>query len=220
MLSLALDPGRSGFRPAVIRVRITKSAIARNDQRDALFQRPHAAIVPDVVPDVFYRALGTLVGSARADVEQNGRCDRHYDEHELHGSSPIGQLALNVRSEAVPPISSEINARAFHCPKPPVLPTKRIAHFSRSGDRCGAGFQSGPCRLRVKLDRVGPSENLIFVRYAPNSDRPRVSYRIVGSAISGPQLTQEPKLLARKHPSRRYRRPSGATSPAANPPQL
>src|SRR5262245_65517197 len=34
------------------------------------------------------------------------------------------------------------------------------------------------------------SENLIFVRYAPNSDRPRVSYRIVGSAISGPQLTQ------------------------------
>ena len=47
-----------------------------------------------------------------------------------------------------------------------------------------------------------------------------VSYRIVGSAISGPQLTQEPKLLARKTPSRRYRRPSGATSPAANPPQL
>ena len=65
MLSLALDPGRSGFRPTVIRVRITKSAIARNDQRDALFQRPHAAIVPDVLPDVFYRAPGTLVGSAR-----------------------------------------------------------------------------------------------------------------------------------------------------------
>src|SRR5262245_26586486 len=101
MLSLALDPGRSGFRPTVIRVRKTKSAIARNDQRDALFQRPHAAIVPDVAPDVFYRAPGTLVGSARADVEQNGRCDRHYDEYELHGSSPIGQLALNVRSEAV-----------------------------------------------------------------------------------------------------------------------
>src|SRR5260370_5711482 len=39
-------------------------------------------------------------------------------------------------------------------------------------------------------------------------------------AISGPQLTQEPKLLARKSPSSRYRRPSGATSPAANPPQL
>jgi len=111
MLSLALDPGRSGFRPTVIRVRITKSAIARNDQRDALFQRPHAAIVPDVLPDVFYRAPGTLVGSARADVEQNGRRDRHYDEYELHGSSPIGQLALNVRSQAVPPISSEINAR-------------------------------------------------------------------------------------------------------------
>jgi hypothetical protein len=32
-----------------------------------------------------------------------------------------------------------------------------------------------------------------------------VSYRIVGSAISGPQLTQEPKLLARKSPSRRRR---------------
>src|SRR5262245_5427223 len=108
MLSLVLDPGRSGFRPTVIRVRKTKSAIARNDQRDALFQRPHAAIVPDVVPDVFYRAPGTLVGSARADVEQNGRCDRHYDEYELHG-----QLALNVRSEAVPPMSSEINARRF-----------------------------------------------------------------------------------------------------------
>jgi hypothetical protein len=113
MLSLALDPGRSGFRPTVIRVRKTKSAIARNDQRDALFERPHAAIVPDVVSDVFYRAPGTLVGSARADVEQDGRCDRHYDEYELHGSSPIGQLALNVRSEAVPPISSEINARRF-----------------------------------------------------------------------------------------------------------
>src|SRR5215831_5765990 len=113
MLSLALDPGRSGFRPTVIRVRTTKSAIARNDQRDALFQRPHAAIVPDVAPDVFYRAPGTLVGCARADVEQNGRCDRHYYEYELHGSSPIGQLALNVQSEAVLPISSEIKARRF-----------------------------------------------------------------------------------------------------------
>src|SRR5215467_12691473 len=102
MLSLALDPGRSGFRPTVIRVRTTKSAIARNDQRDALFQRPHAAIVPDVAPDVFYRAPGTLVGCARADVEQNGRCDRHYYEYELHGSSPI---ALNVQSEAAPPSS-------------------------------------------------------------------------------------------------------------------
>src|SRR5215831_13001185 len=119
MLSLALDPGRSGFRPTVIRVRKTKSAIARNDQRDALFQRPHAAIVPDVVPDVFYRAPGTLVGSVRADVEQNGRCDRHYDEYELHGSSPIGQLALNVRSEAVPREKYRQNpappGRAFPC---------------------------------------------------------------------------------------------------------
>src|SRR5215467_721020 len=97
MLSLALDPGRSRFRPTVIRVRITKSAIARNDQRDALFQSPHAAIVPDVPPDVFYRAPGTLVGSARADVEQNGRCDRHYDEYELHGSSSIRQLACCIR---------------------------------------------------------------------------------------------------------------------------
>ena len=43
--------------------------------------------------------------------------------------------------------------------------------------------------------------------------RMSVSYRIVGSAMSGPQLTQEPKLLSRKSPSRRYRRPSGATSP-------
>jgi len=88
LLSLALDPGRSGFRPVVIRVRITKSTIARNDQRDALFQRSHAAIVPDVPSDVFYGAPRTLVGSARADVEQNGRCNRHYDEYELHGSSP------------------------------------------------------------------------------------------------------------------------------------
>src|SRR5262245_29382286 len=31
---------------------------------------------------------------------------------------------------------------------------------------------------------------------------------------------REPELLARKSPSRRYRRPSGATSPAAKPPQL
>jgi len=114
LLSLALDPGRSGFRPTVIRVRITKSAIARNDQRGALFQRSHAAIVPDgTAPNVFHRAPGTLVGSARADVEKNSRCDRHCDEYELHGSSPIGQLALNVRSEAVPPISSEISARRF-----------------------------------------------------------------------------------------------------------
>src|SRR5262245_58540074 len=99
MLSLALDPGWSGFRPTIIWVRITKSAIARNDHRDA---HPHAAIVPDVLPDVCYRAPGTLVGSARAHLEQNGRCDRHYNEYELHGSFPIGQLALNVRSEAVP----------------------------------------------------------------------------------------------------------------------
>src|SRR5260370_2951997 len=118
MLSLALDPGRSGFRPTVIRVRITKSAIARNDQRDALFQRPHAAIVPDVLPDVFYRAPGTLVGSARADVEQNGRRDRHYDENQLHGSSPVGQLALIVPAQASPPLSSAINSPRL----PPATP--------------------------------------------------------------------------------------------------
>src|SRR5262245_14206822 len=64
--------------------------------------------------------------------------------------------------------------------------------------------------------RGGPADRTVFNCH----DRPRVSYRIVGSAISGPQLTQEPKLLARKSPSRGYRRPSGATSPAANPPQL
>src|SRR5262249_30474725 len=87
MLSLALGPGRSGFRPAVIGVRITKSAIARNDQRDALFQRSHAAIVPDVLPDVFYRAPRTLVGSADANIQQH--CSHHdgEDENESHDRS-------------------------------------------------------------------------------------------------------------------------------------
>jgi len=108
------------------------------------------------------RAPRHLSGLADTKVEQHCHRYGHYDEYELHGSSPIGQLALNVRSEAVPAISSEINA-PFHCPKPPALPTKGIAHLNTSGDCCGAGFQSGPCRLRVKLDRVGPSENLIFV---------------------------------------------------------
>src|SRR5262249_1117896 len=124
MLSLALDPGRSGFRPTVIRVRKTKSAIARNDQRDALFQRPHAAIVPDVVPDVFYRAPGTLVGSARADVEQNGRCDRHYDEYELHGSSPIGQRAVSLpdtsRASDKKDSTPQYVRRLLHAYRPPV----------------------------------------------------------------------------------------------------
>src|SRR5262249_9812162 len=88
MLSLALDPGRSGFRPAVIRVRITKSAIARNDQRDALFQRSHAAIVPDVLPDVLYRAPRTLVGSAGANIQQHRSHHDGEDENESHDRLP------------------------------------------------------------------------------------------------------------------------------------
>src|SRR5215831_7152378 len=49
----------------------------------------------------------------------------------------------------------------FHCPIPPVLPTKRIAHLSTSGDCCAAGFRSGLCPLWVisrphAVHRLGP----------------------------------------------------------------
>src|SRR6266853_1535941 len=107
MLSLALDPGRSGFRPAVIRVRITKSAIARNDQRDALFQRSHAAIVPDVLPDVFYRAPRTLVGSAGANIQQH--CSHHdgEDENESHDRLPTKRRSLPAQHGAPRPKSTK-----------------------------------------------------------------------------------------------------------------
>jgi len=39
--------------------------------------------------------------------------------------------------------------------------------------------QSQHCLQWVKLDRVGRGDKFIFVRYAPNSDRPRASHRIV-----------------------------------------
>ena len=177
--------------PTVVRVRTAKSAVASYHLLHAHFVGWQTAIVEIALTSD--RAPRHLSGLADTKVEQHCHRYGHYDEYELHGSSPIGQLALNVRSEAVPPISSEIKARRFTAPKPPALPTKRIAHLSTSGD-CGFGPNS------TELAQA----------------RMSVSYRIVGSAISGPQLTQEPKLLARKSPSRRYRRPSGATSPAAN----
>src|SRR5262249_7299078 len=87
-IALALAPGLIRLGPAVIRVRIAKSAVARNDQRGALFQRSHAAIVPDVLPDVFYSAPRTLVGSAGANIQQH--CSHHdgEDENESHDRLP------------------------------------------------------------------------------------------------------------------------------------
>jgi hypothetical protein len=83
-IALALAPRLIGLRPAVIRVRITKSAIARNGQRDALFQRSHAAIIPDVLPDVFYRAPRTLVGSGGANIQPHCRYRGGQHKNESH----------------------------------------------------------------------------------------------------------------------------------------
>src|SRR5262249_2401125 len=49
------------------------------------------------------------------------------------------------------------------------------------------------------------------VRFTPESRHSIDAPACPVCAISRPQLTQKPKLLARKSPSRRYRRPSGAT---------
>src|SRR5262249_25743107 len=45
IVAFPLGPRLKGFRPAVIRVRIAKSAVAGNHLRDALFEGSHAAIV-------------------------------------------------------------------------------------------------------------------------------------------------------------------------------
>src|SRR5215813_9228258 len=152
MISFPLGLGRNEFGPAVVRVRTAKSAVASYHLLHAHFVGRQTAIVEIALTSD--RAPRHLSGLADTKVEQHCHRYGHYDEHELHGSSPIGQLALNVRSEAVPPISSEINARRFTA-RYPVLPTKRIAHLSTSGDRPGAGFRSGLCRLGVNLDTFG-----------------------------------------------------------------
>jgi hypothetical protein len=50
---------------------------------------------------------------------------------------PSRRRAAEQRDELAP----------FHCPMPPVLPIKRIAHLSKQGDCCTAGVRAGLCRL-------------------------------------------------------------------------
>src|SRR5262249_37276052 len=77
IVAFPLGPRLKGFRPAVIRVRIAKSAVAGNHLRDALFEGSHAAMENKWVAPTRARAPGALVSSARASVEQNCRCDGH-----------------------------------------------------------------------------------------------------------------------------------------------
>src|SRR5262249_26731065 len=106
-IAFALAPWLIRLGPAVIRVRIAKSAVARNDQRDALFQRSHAAIVPDVLPDIFHRTPRTLVGSAGANIQQH--CSHHdgEDEDESHDRLPTKRGSLPPQHRAPRPTSTK-----------------------------------------------------------------------------------------------------------------
>src|SRR5262249_51642974 len=54
--------------------------------------------------------------------------------------------AESGHAAAAPP-SSVMKSRRFK-PKPPVLPTERIAYLCEAGDCCAAEFRSGLCRVR------------------------------------------------------------------------
>src|SRR5262249_22602264 len=56
-------------------------------------------------------------------------------------------------------------------PAPPVLPTERIAHLVRPGDRCTAGFQALQCALWVICDRGRRSYAPALARFTPKADK-------------------------------------------------
>src|SRR5215469_11829962 len=71
-------------------------------------------------------------------------------------------------NSAVPP-SSVMNSRRFK-PKPPVLPTERIAYLCKPGDCCAAEFRAGLCPVGVRMRRTHLE---LFLPLTPDSRRSR-----------------------------------------------
>src|SRR5262245_36566418 len=91
VISFSLGSGR-GFGPAVVRVRIAKSAVAGNHLGDALFEGSHTAIVNKcAAAPIRARAPRTLEGLGATKIEQHCRHRCRDYERESHGTSPVRQ---------------------------------------------------------------------------------------------------------------------------------
>src|SRR5262249_25323930 len=88
IISLPLGPEWNEFRPAVVRVRTAKSAVAGDHLLHAHFVGWQSAIVLKVMANISARAPRHLSGLADAKVEQHCHRYGHYDEHQSHGSPP------------------------------------------------------------------------------------------------------------------------------------
>src|SRR6516162_8609188 len=82
MISFPLGPGWNEFRPAVVRVRTAKSAVAGDHLLHAHFVGWQTAIVMKGMARISARAPRHLSGLADAKVEQHcHRYGHHHDEH-------------------------------------------------------------------------------------------------------------------------------------------
>ncbi len=102
---------------------------------------------------------------------------------------PRGRRAADERDEVAP----------LHCSMPPMLSSERIAHLSRAGDCCAAGFQSGLGRFRVKMRRTR-SEHILSA-LPPLTTEERTFG--IGSSVPLPDLRPAAKGIFARSPRRR-----------------
>src|SRR5262249_20461952 len=94
--------------------------------------------------------------------------------------------AASGQAAAAPP-SSVMNSRRFK-PKPPVLPTERIAYLCKPRDSYAAEFRAGLCPVGVRMRRTHPE---LFLPLTPDSRR-----SLGGTSRSCHNRTYAPQQIA------------------------
>ena len=105
---------------------------------------------------------------------------------------PSGRRATDERDEVAP----------LHCSMPPMLPSERIAHLSKAGDCCAAGFQSGLGRFRVKMRRTRSEHILSALPPLTTEERTPESAAPCRLCCKSPKLPGD-KILAIRRTNRR-----------------
>ncbi len=85
---------------------------------------------------------------------------------------------------------------------PPMLPSERIAHLSKAGDCCAAGFQSGLGRFRVKMRRTRSEHILSALPPLTTEERTPESAAPCRLCCKSPKLPGD-KILAIRRTNRR-----------------
>src|SRR5262249_4848653 len=229
MISFPLGPGWNEFRPAVVRVRTAKSAVAGDHLLHAHFVGWQTAIVMKGMARTSARAPRHLSGLADAKVEQHCHRYGHRDEHESHGrlhpddTGRIVPRSLSSPSNALLPRGGKYKDRAtFRGP-----PAKRLAQRKRLRPPRTLGRIDGEASQRLAAPSDVPHRHIGALDVAPQSIRIEqrtclaVSFEFLPYGGDQPGIGRElqgQSLVFVETPSDEFGQTDGADQARSHPP--